>query len=133
MRTKLLQHRNRLVNEFEQSLFELENNLISQIVQDDKSFIQDLKSIDNHLSLVSRNIKTSRAQLASDSILKEIILFFSKEAASTLQSELHTLKATAQQLIRSNVIVTVEDSQLSLINSAIQKFIQIDISPSNSL
>ena len=114
-------------------MFELENNLISQIVQDDKSFIQELKSIDNHLSIVSRNIKTSRAQLASDSILKEIILFFSKEAASTLQSELHTLKATAQQLIRSNVIVTVEDSQLSLINSAIQKFIQIDISPSNSL
>jgi len=64
----------------------MENGLISQIVQDDQSFIQEIQNIDNHLTHIAKNIKSSRAQLTSDNLLKEMIIFYSKDTASALQS-----------------------------------------------
>jgi hypothetical protein len=60
--------------------------LISQIVQDDEKFIGEMQRIDSQLSVISRGIQSGRAQLNSNNLLKEIILFFSKDTASVYAS-----------------------------------------------
>jgi hypothetical protein len=46
IRARLVEHRNILIRQFEQSLLAIEDSLIAAIVSDDRLFIQEIEAID---------------------------------------------------------------------------------------
>ena len=56
VRQKMVEHRQFLIKEFENSLIQMENRLMEQIVTVDEEFIQSIGSADQQLTRVKQNL-----------------------------------------------------------------------------
>ena len=65
--------------------------------------------------------------LHSDDILKQIILFYSKDSAQKYQTQLELLKKRSQDLVKKSIIVTVDEGELANMCKAISRYMNIEI------
>ena len=63
MRHMMLVSREKLIKQFEQSLIDMENTIIEQIVRVDKEFVTNLAQIDQDLSKIKARTKKSKFNL----------------------------------------------------------------------
>jgi hypothetical protein len=63
MRQKMLKNREKLIKQFEQSLIDMENSIIEEIVRVDKDFVTNLAQIDQDLTKIKMRTKKSKFNL----------------------------------------------------------------------
>lgn len=71
------------------------------------------------------DIKRDADILHSDDILKQIILYYTKDSASKYQQELDSLKKRSEDLVKKSIIVTVDEGELTTMCRAITRYMNI--------
>ncbi len=59
----MLKNREKLIKQFEQSLIDMENSIIEEIVRVDKDFVTNLAQIDQDLTKIKMRTKKSKFNL----------------------------------------------------------------------
>ncbi len=73
------------------------------------------------------DLKRDADILHSDDILKQVILFYTKDSAQQYQNQLELLKKRSQDLVKKSIIVTVDEGKLENMCKAISRYMNIEI------
>jgi VIT1/CCC1 family predicted Fe2+/Mn2+ transporter len=63
IKKKIVEHRKRLVREFERAVSEMEEEIIQKMIREDEEFIEKLEGIDDRLMLLEKKIQREKIEL----------------------------------------------------------------------
>ena len=75
IKKKIIDHKKKLVREFERALAKIEEELVQSIVREEENFIEDLEIIDDKIIAWERKLERERRELEIENTLKSLIDF----------------------------------------------------------